>query len=109
MHIAAVGLNHRTAAVEVRERLAVPESALPEWLREMRRQPGVAGCVLLSTCNRTEVYASLTAREEGLRALLQWLAARAGLEVSLLKKYLYVLHGATPCATSSGWPRGWTP
>jgi len=93
VHIVAVGLNHRTAAVEVRERLAVPDSALPEWLEGLRRQPGVLGCLLLSTCNRTEVYASLTAREEGLRSLLHFLAARAGLEMPLLKKYLYILHG----------------
>ena len=51
-----VGLNHRTAPVAVRERFAVPQRLLGETCAALAALPGVEECVLLSTCNRTEVY-----------------------------------------------------
>lgn len=50
-----LGLSHRTAPVELRERSAVSAEALPAKLAELAAQPGVAECLLLSTCNRTEL------------------------------------------------------
>ncbi len=52
-----LGVNHRTAPVEVRERLAIPESRLPEATRKLVEFPGVVECVILSTCNRVELLA----------------------------------------------------
>ena len=57
MNIITVGLNHRTASVELRERLAVPESRLPEAVARLKGWPGVAEALILSTCNRVELYA----------------------------------------------------
>ncbi|MDR7548089.1 MAG: glutamyl-tRNA reductase, partial [Armatimonadota bacterium] len=51
-----IGLSHKTAPLEVRERLAFGEEELPEALRALRALPGVREAFLLSTCNRTEVY-----------------------------------------------------
>jgi len=53
-----VGLNHRTAPVEVRERLSVSDAKLPEFVRSLRLLPHVDGAVLLSTCNRVEAVVS---------------------------------------------------
>lgn len=65
MDIVAAGVNHRTAPVEARERLAFSPRQIPLALQELRAVCGARGCVLLQTCNRTEVYASVPAEEEG--------------------------------------------
>ena len=56
MEILCIGLNHETAPVEVRERLALTGSSLQETLRWLREQPGVQEALVLSTCNRVEFY-----------------------------------------------------
>src|SRR5246127_435019 len=56
MSIFCFGLSHQTAAVDVRERFAIPISALPEALAQLRAIPGVTEGVIVSTCNRTEFY-----------------------------------------------------
>jgi glutamyl-tRNA reductase len=52
-----VGVNHKTAPVEVRERFAIPEARLTEAMQALLAQPGVEEGVILSTCNRVEVLA----------------------------------------------------
>jgi glutamyl-tRNA reductase len=54
--IAVVGLSHRTAPIEVRERFALAEEAQEAVLRSVLSQPGFEGAVVLSTCNRTELF-----------------------------------------------------
>ena len=56
MNIFCFGLSHQTAAVEVRERFAIPESALPEALARLKRMVGLTEGLIVSTCNRTEFY-----------------------------------------------------
>jgi glutamyl-tRNA reductase len=51
-----LGLNHKTAPVALREKVAFSEERLLTALRTLRQEPGVAEVVILSTCNRTEVY-----------------------------------------------------
>ncbi len=53
-----LGLNHRTTPVELRERVAFAESKLPEAAREIQALPGFAESVVLSTCNRVEIYSA---------------------------------------------------
>lgn len=57
MHIIAVGLNYRTAPVEVREQFTFAESELPEALRQLMDTKSIMECVIVATCNRTELYA----------------------------------------------------
>lgn len=57
MHLVVVSMNHRTAPVDVRERFAVSPDRLPDALRELKRSKGILEGVILSTCNRTEIYA----------------------------------------------------
>jgi glutamyl-tRNA reductase len=56
MSIFCFGLSHQTAAVDVRERFAIPESALPDALARLKTMPGLAEGLIVSTCNRTEFY-----------------------------------------------------
>jgi glutamyl-tRNA reductase len=56
MHVSLVGINHRTATVDVREKAAVGPDALPGFLHHLRQH--VQHGIILSTCNRTEVYAT---------------------------------------------------
>ncbi len=81
----ALGINHQTAPVALRERLAFDANALPDALAALRSVPGVHEVALLSTCNRTELYALA----EGDGSMLQdWLAERPG-ERLPLDAYLY--------------------
>lgn len=56
MHIVVVGLNYRTAPVEVREQFAFAESDLPAALHQLMKTKGVLEGVVVATCNRTEIY-----------------------------------------------------
>lgn len=87
MHIIATGLSHKTAPVEVRERLAVTGSQLASALEALREQPGIGEGVILSTCNRTEVYASLPSADEAV--VERFLAHRCGLDLDGLQPHLY--------------------
>jgi glutamyl-tRNA reductase len=57
MHIIVVGLNYRTAPVEVRERFAFSEKDLPIALKQLQQTKSIMECVIVATCNRTELYA----------------------------------------------------
>ena len=71
MHLLTLGLNHNTAPVEVRERLAFAEGDQPDTLRRLREQYGLAEAAILSTCNRSEIYgASEEAGFDGVQAYL---------------------------------------
>ncbi|MDB4867434.1 MAG: glutamyl-tRNA reductase [Cohnella sp.] len=57
MHLIVVGLNYRTAPVEVRERFALAEGELPQALESLKQTTGILEGVIVGTCNRTEIYA----------------------------------------------------
>jgi glutamyl-tRNA reductase len=90
MALVLVGLNHRTAPVEVRERLSIAEAQLPPTLGEVKSIAGVDGATVLSTCNRVEVIVS--ARDEDIiEGIVNWLAARGAATADDLEKHLYIL------------------
>lgn len=93
MPLVLVGLNHRTAPVDVRERLSIPEARLAETTTELRDLDGVDGAALISTCNRVEAIIS-TRNEDMTATIVDWLAARASAEREELERHLYILrHG----------------
>ena len=57
MNFQLIGVNHNSAPIEVRERLAIPESRLPDAMRRLAEHPGVDEGLILCTCNRVEVLA----------------------------------------------------
>jgi len=83
MNILCAGLNHRTAHLDVRERFAVRENEMEELLERLRAIEGVSGAVMLSTCNRVELYASSLCPMRALEGFRSILAERAGLEAPL--------------------------
>src|SRR6267378_845706 len=58
MKLLITGVSHKTAPVEIRERLAFSESALPAALAQLKSREGVSEALILSTCNRVEVVVS---------------------------------------------------
>lgn len=87
------GINHRTAPLEVRERLSVADARLEEATRSLREIAGVQGAAVLSTCNRVEVIVS-TQDEDVVAEIVVWLAARAAAVRAELEKHLYIVrHG----------------
>jgi glutamyl-tRNA reductase len=93
MPLILVGLNHRTAPVDVRERLSISEPRLGETTLALRGLDGVDGAAVLSTCNRVEVIVST--RDEDVTAnIVEWLAERASTVRTELEKHLYIVrHG----------------
>ena len=90
MDIIVVGLSHKTAPVEVREKLAVPESRLGEALCRLCAYPGIKEGILLSTCNRAEVYAVVDQVEEGYARVQEFLAdTHLSLSSEQLTPHLY--------------------
>ncbi|NPV92236.1 MAG: glutamyl-tRNA reductase [Firmicutes bacterium] len=73
MFIVLVGLNHRTTPVEIRERLSIPESFHEEALKNLKRFPGIEGCIILSTCNRLEIYATVRDIQTGFKSIKSFL------------------------------------
>jgi glutamyl-tRNA reductase len=93
MPLILVGLNHRTAPVEVRERLSISEGRLGETTLELRKLEGVEGAAVVSTCNRVEVIVS-TRDEDVIAQIVEWLAERASTIRTELEKHLYIVrHG----------------
>jgi glutamyl-tRNA reductase len=90
MHLIVVGLSHKTAPVEIRERLAVPESRLGEALTRLCSYSGVKEGILLSTCNRVEVYSVVDDVENGYGRIQEFLAdTHLSLSSEQLTPHLY--------------------
>lgn len=90
MHILVVGVNHRTAPVEIRERFSVGGEQLDKALLRLRETRSVLESVILSTCNRTEVYAVVDASHPGEQFIRLFLADLSGLDREEFGRYLYV-------------------
>ena len=71
MNFHLIGVNHKSAPVEVRERLAIPDSRLPEALKCFTHHPGVDEGLILSTCNRVELLAQTKNGRADLRGFLR--------------------------------------
>lgn len=87
MLLLALGLNHRTAPVGVRERLVFAPDRLGSALRDLLDRGGAREAVILSTCNRTELYCGLKDRDGG--RIAQWLSDYHLLRTADLQPYLY--------------------
>ena len=92
MHIAVVGLSHRTAPVEIRERLSIAEQSMEDSLQRLRADEQVLEASILSTCNRLEIYTLLRNPEQGVSAVCSFLSQHSGLELSELMPHLFAYH-----------------
>jgi glutamyl-tRNA reductase len=85
----ALGVSHKTAPVEVRERLALPEQRAYEFVRDLRGAAAVHEAVAISTCNRTELYLVVSDPVEAESAALTMLASLAGIRLTGLASAIY--------------------
>ncbi|HSG89476.1 MAG TPA: glutamyl-tRNA reductase [Pseudomonadales bacterium] len=88
MSLVAIGFNHVTAPVELRERVAFPPHQLAEALRDLRTDLKVAEVAILSTCNRTEVYCWTPAGDHA--PLLRWVGDYHRLDLTRLQQSSYL-------------------
>ena len=91
MNIAVVGLSHKTAAVEVREKLSIPEAKMQESINHLLAYPHIEEVALISTCNRLEIYATVTETEQGVKEISQFLAEIAQIPLYQLRRHLFIL------------------
>jgi len=86
MRFQLIGVNHKTAPVEVRERLAIPESRLPEACKRLAEHPAVAEGMIVSTCNRVEFIANM---KNGAGDLREFLREYFETDLSSFESHLY--------------------
>ncbi|MDO6682236.1 MULTISPECIES: glutamyl-tRNA reductase [unclassified Oceanobacter] len=91
MGIWVLGINHKTAPVSVRERVAFNPATMPAALVDICQDKAAAEVVILSTCNRTEIYGS--SAEFRWTHVRDWLAGHHGLDARELDNALYCLEG----------------
>jgi glutamyl-tRNA reductase len=91
MNIAVVGLSHKTAPVEVREKLSIPTSQIEVAIAQLCGYPHIKEVTILSTCNRLEIYIVTSETENGLREVGQFLADYSKLPLQQLRPYLFIL------------------
>jgi len=89
MTLLALGINHKTAPVALREKVAFTPDSLVEALASLRKVDGVDESVIVSTCNRTELY--VNTQHESATALLEWLSNFHHVEVDEIANNSYVL------------------
>lgn len=90
LDIVIVGANHRTASVEIRERLTFPANSLPASLKEVNALPHVQENLILSTCNRTELLVVTDNLLAATATIKGFLGRCHGFELEELENYLYV-------------------
>jgi len=90
MKVLVAGLNHNTADIEVREKVAFNGSKLQEGLVELKNLPYVDEVVILSTCNRMELYAGVKDTEKASESIKTFISGFHNIDRSLLDKAIYV-------------------
>jgi glutamyl-tRNA reductase len=88
----AIGVSHKTAPVEVRERLALPDARAADFMRDLRGATDVHEAVAVSTCNRTELYLVVGDPVEAESTVLAMLARLAGIRPTGLATAIYSHH-----------------
>ncbi len=91
MNIVVVGLSHKTATVEIREKLSIPEVKIEESIHHLLAYPHIEEVAILSTCNRMEIYAVVSSTEPGITEISQFLAETSHLPLSRLRRHLFML------------------
>jgi glutamyl-tRNA reductase len=91
MHTVVIGVRHRTAPIDIREKLAFDTTEIADALCEMLMLPGITEGAILTTCNRSEVYATVTDTEVGIRSLKTFLKEYKGFDYNHYMPYTFCL------------------
>jgi glutamyl-tRNA reductase len=86
MTLTLIGVNHKTAPIELRERIAISRDDLPETIRALAAVPGVTECMIVSTCNRVEILAAIDSSDVELSGFL---SRYFGLNPAVLGPHIY--------------------
>ncbi|ANE47151.1 glutamyl-tRNA reductase [Paenibacillus swuensis] len=90
MHILSVGLNYKTAPVAVREKFAFSDEDLPRALQQLKETKSILECVIVATCNRTEIYAVVDRLHMCGHFIRSFIEQWFGIPVSDFNKHLYI-------------------
>ena len=91
MSLFVLGINHKTAPLEIREQLTFDAVSLPDALRELRALPGVDEATIVSTCNRTELWCVLPAGDDA--PVRAWFSRYRDLDDAAIRACLYAHSG----------------
>ena len=97
MSIHLIGLNHRTAPVEIREQLAFTREGAATALMLFRNQFPTSEAAIISTCNRVELLVATDGESPSKQEILTFIAQSRDLPVTSFKPYLYQLSGEQAC------------
>ncbi|WP_342511062.1 glutamyl-tRNA reductase [Sporosarcina sp. FSL K6-1522] len=90
MHTIVVGVNHRTAPVEIREKLAFAEAELPQAMQTLQQQKSILENIIVSTCNRTEIYAVVDQLHTGRYYVKSFLAEWFNIPLEKISTHLII-------------------
>ena len=88
MHLVLIGLSHKTASIDLREKLSISKAQLPNALESLMSLDEVCECVILSTCNRTEIYAYTGSRAAD-AAVVNWIGEFCGVPAEEYCPHIY--------------------
>jgi glutamyl-tRNA reductase len=91
MNIAVIGLSHKTAPVDIREKLSVPDTQMEAAIQTLCNYPHIQEATILSTCNRLEIYIVTPTADRGVQDAIQFLSEYGKLPVKDLKQHLFML------------------
>lgn len=91
MNIAVIGLSHKTAPVEVREKLSIPTPQTADAIAKLTSYPHIQEVAILSTCNRLEIHVVIKETEAGVLEVIQFLSEYGGVPLSDLRPHLFIL------------------
>ena len=89
LNLVIVGLNHRTAELDIRQRAAFPADEIPEALKRMTRQPGIEEGMIIATCNRVELLSRVEQPDQGIQTLEDFLSETCEVPAARLRDKLY--------------------
>ncbi len=89
MHIVVVGLSHRTAPVEVREKLSIPDQSISESLKTLKSYSDILEVSILSTCNRLEIYGLVKDKNIGISSIKEFLSKYSRVNFEELNPHLF--------------------
>ncbi|MEY3299839.1 MAG: Glutamyl-tRNA reductase [Cyanobacteriota bacterium] len=91
MNIAVIGLSHKTAPVQIREKLSIPSAQTGDAIAHLTHCPHIDEVSILSTCNRLEIHIVTEETEQGIREVTQFLSEHSGLPLPELRQHLFIL------------------
>jgi glutamyl-tRNA reductase len=91
MNIAVIGLSHKTAPVQIREKLSIPTAQTGDAIAHLTHCPHIDEVSILSTCNRLEIHIITEATEQGIREVTQFLSEHSGIPLHELRQHLFIL------------------